>query len=87
MNKNIKLLIENLFDDSDDLFVNDKEQEYNDIVVNNFMIKTKEELYNYIIEKYNLNSIDDCYFEESCPETIDLTDIIVPKDFETNTLF
>ena len=51
------------------------------------MIKTKEELYDYIVKEYKLNSIKDCYKFSTCPETIDLTDIIVPKDFDITELF
>ena len=88
MNNNIKLLVEKLFNDNelDNLF-GDQEQEYNDIVVNNFLIKTKGELYDYIVKEYKLKSIDDCKNISTCPETIDLTGIIVPQDFDTTELF
>ena len=87
MNKDIKLLIENLFDDSDNIFVNDKEQEYNDIIKNNYMIKTKEQLYNYIVEKYNVSSINVFRSSNYCPEKLDLRDVIVPENFDTTRLF
>ena len=89
MNKNIKLLVENLFYDSDnDLFV-DQEQEYNDIVLNNIMYKSKEEVYDYIVKKYKLYSINDCKNIETCPDILDLTDIarLIPENFDTSRLF
>ena len=53
------------------------------------MYKSKEKIYDYIVKKYNLNSIDDCKNIKTCPEILDFTDIahLIPKDFDTTELF
>ena len=59
MNKNIKLLLESLFDDLDDIFVSDDE-EVNDIINRDYAAKciadckSEDQLIKYLIDKHNL---------------------------------
>ena len=49
--------------------------------------KSQQDIYDYIVTKYNLESITDCTKNTLCPEKIDLTDVKVPIDFDTSELF